>query len=292
MIESGKDLAQVCEQVAREYKSLYVLGGIGAPLKAAYKSRYCNNLPFNRKPERTKKIKDASEDTFGFDCVGLIKGLLWGWEGDINAVYGGAVYASRGVPDIGADGMIGICREVSGDFSNIQAGEAVWLPGHIGIYIGNGWAVECTHRWGDGVQVTAVHNLRSKEDGVPGRVWQKHGMLPYIAYAQQADASPVAFIRQVQAAIGAKVDGVAGAETLGKTVTLSRWCNACHPAVKPVQLRLATLGYTQVGAADGIAGPKFTAAVKAYQRDHGCVVDGVITAGKKTWRCLLGVENR
>ena len=170
-------------------------------------------------------------------------------------------------------------------------GEAVWVPGHIGVYVGDGCAVECTHRWNDGVQLTAVHNMGEK-NGYPGRLWEKHGKLPYVTYEAAVEKAqiPEAFIRQIQSAVGAKVDGIAGPETLSKTVTLSKWCNACHPAVKPVQLRLATLGYAQVGAADGIAGAKFTAAVKAYQRDHSCVVDGVITAGNKTWGCLLGIE--
>jgi len=60
--------------------------------------------------------------------------------------------------------------------------------------------------------------------------------------------------------------------------------------VKPVQKRLAALGYTQVGEADGIAGTKFTAAVQAFQRDSRCWVDGEITARNKTWRLLLGME--
>ena len=98
------------------------------------------------------------------------------------------------------------------------------------------------------------------------------------------------FVRQLQSVIGAAVDGIPGPETLGKTLTLSAVKNPRHPAVKLVQQRLNALGYTQVGVADGIAGRKFTAAVKAYQKDHGCVADGEITARNKTWRCLLGLE--
>ena len=102
--------------------------------------------------------------------------------------------------------------------------------------------------------------------------------------------APETFVRKLQSAIGAVVDGIAGPETLSKTPTLSATRNPRHPAVKPVQQRLQQLGYTQVGAADGIAGRKFTAAVKAFQKDHGCVCDGEITARAKTWRCLLGME--
>ena len=100
------------------------------------------------------------------------------------------------------------------------------------------------------------------------------------------------FIRDIQAAIGAKVDGIAGQETLSKTVTLSAARNRKHPAVRPVQKYLASLQYRSVGEADGIAGAKFTAAVKAYQKDvlGYRTPDGEITAGNKPWKSLLGMS--
>ena len=98
------------------------------------------------------------------------------------------------------------------------------------------------------------------------------------------------FIRDVQAVTGAAVDGIAGPETLSKTLTVSEQKNSAHPVVVPLQKRLAALGYTDVGEADGIAGPMFTAALVAYQEDHRCWVDGEITAGNKTWKTLLGME--
>lgn len=99
------------------------------------------------------------------------------------------------------------------------------------------------------------------------------------------------FIKDVQKACGAKVDGIAGPETLSKTVTISAKKNRTHPVVKIIQRRLDDLGYTEVGDDDGIAGPKFTSAVKHFQTDNKCrVVDGEITAQKTTWRILLGME--
>lgn len=98
------------------------------------------------------------------------------------------------------------------------------------------------------------------------------------------------FIRDVQKATGASVDGVAGKETISKTVTLSSKKNIRHSAVKAVQKRLYALGYVEVGKIDGIAGPKFTSAVAHFQQDNGCRVDGEITEQKKTWRKLLGME--
>ena len=97
------------------------------------------------------------------------------------------------------------------------------------------------------------------------------------------------FIKDVQSAIGAGVDGIAGPETLSKTITVSKSKNNKHAVVKPLQKYLNQLGF-QCGTVDGIAGTKFDTAVKAYQKAHGCVADGEITAKKKTWSCLLGLS--
>lgn len=94
------------------------------------------------------------------------------------------------------------------------------------------------------------------------------------------------FVMEVQAAIGAKTDGIPGAETLSKTVTVSKSKNRCHAVVEPIQKYLNSLGYS-CGAADCIAGSKFEAAVKAFQKANGCVVDGEITSKAKTWKKLL-----
>lgn len=98
------------------------------------------------------------------------------------------------------------------------------------------------------------------------------------------------FVRDVQKACDAKVDGIAGPETISKTVTLSAKKNDTHEAVRAVQKRLYELGYVEVGKADGIAGPKFTSAVAHFQQDNDCVVDGVVTAKNKTWKKLLGMK--
>lgn len=98
------------------------------------------------------------------------------------------------------------------------------------------------------------------------------------------------FIKDVQQVCGAKVDGIAGKETISKTPTISARRNRKHAVVKYIQKRLFALGYTEVGIADGIAGSKFTAAIKHYQTDNGCVIDGEITAKKTTWRKLLGMN--
>lgn len=97
------------------------------------------------------------------------------------------------------------------------------------------------------------------------------------------------FIKDVQKACGAAVDGIAGKETLDKTVTVSATKNRKHAVVKPIQKRLNALGY-KCGTADGIAGTKFTAAVKKFQKANGCTADGEITARRKTWQKLLAIK--
>ena len=185
---TNKELAAKLIDIAKNYKTLYVMGCFGAPMTPANKKRYTQNHSYNRQASRTAMINAASADTFGFDCVCLIKGVLWGWKGDKNAVYGGATYASNGVPDIGADSMIKVCKNVTTDFSHIEVGEAVWTEGHIGVYVGNGIAVECTPRWDNKVQITACNRSVS---GYNRRNWTKHGKLPYVKYEAGAEAPSV-----------------------------------------------------------------------------------------------------
>lgn len=94
------------------------------------------------------------------------------------------------------------------------------------------------------------------------------------------------FVKEVQAAIGAKVDGIAGSETLSKTVTVSKKKNNRHPVIKPIQKYLNSINFN-LGTPDGIAGDKFDKSVKKYQRLNNCVDDGEITKGKNTWKKLL-----
>lgn len=97
------------------------------------------------------------------------------------------------------------------------------------------------------------------------------------------------FVKEVQFVIGAKVDGIAGTETLSKTVTVSKTINNKHAVVKPIQKYLNSVGYP-CGTIDGIAGAKFDMAVKMFQRANRCVADGEITAQANTWKKLLRLK--
>ncbi len=133
--------------------------------------------------------------------------------------------------------------------------------------------------------------------GTPEKFMQtwKDGKTTATAVQQENAVSPTGyertqFIMDVQACTGSKVDGKAGPETIGNTITVSASKNRKHPVVTPLQKRLNALGYS-CGTVDGIAGPKFTAAVNAYQKKVLGYknLDGEITAKKKMWKSLLGM---
>ena len=176
------DFVNKAKDIANNYKTLYVMGCFGAPMNDKNKKRYTTNHTYNKQADRTKMINNASSDTFGFDCVCLIKGILWGWNGNKNHVYGGATYGSNGVKDMGADSIISstYCTDVSSDFNKIEVGEIVWMSGHVGIYIGNSQVVECTPAWKNKVQITKLSQ----------RKWLKHGKLKYVDYTVEKPVEP------------------------------------------------------------------------------------------------------
>ncbi len=259
MIETGKELAAKAAAVAKDHKTVYGLGCFGWTMTQANQERAIASYTYNAKPERANKLRSTDSETFAFDCVGFIKALLWGWCGDSSKPYGGALYVSNNVPDINANTMIGKCRDVTNDFSCIQPGEMVWMKGHIGIYLGDGLAAECTPKWDDGVQITAVHNI-GKKSGCNGRNWTRHGKLPWLSY-EDTFPIPLPILR-----IGCKGDSVTALQ----------------------QLLIANGLTCGVWGADGDFGAATMEAVQLYQAKKGLSPDGI--AGPKTMASLLGVK--
>lgn len=131
------------------------------------------------------------------------------------------------------------------------------------------------------------HSSTGSVPGISGNVDMNIG---YFDVVSNPTYSLNTFVREVQAACGASVDGIAGTETLSKTVTVSASVNNRHAVVAPLQRRLNSLGYN-CGTVDGIAGSKFTAAVNSYQKNvlGYSTLDGEITAKGKMWKSLLGM---
>ncbi len=249
-------------------KTLYVMGGFGAPLNETNKEKYINLYAYNRKPAVMASIRTASNDTFAFDCINLLKGILWGWCGDPSQIYGGAVYASNGVPDTNEKGLFQMCKDQTVSFKNIQPGEMLYMAGHAGIYIGDGLAIESTPAWKNKVQITAVMNIGIRAQ-YPGRYWEAHGKLPWINYNNQPAPAPV---------------------PSALTFTFSEiHTGSTGSDVKVLQTVLKGLNFKdknkKVLVIDGEFGECTYYALCNFQKSAGIAVDGI--AGPDTWNHLL-----
>lgn len=157
-------------------KTAYVFGSAGEPVTNELIDRKAKEQPSWYTAERIKNLKALSgKGYYGFDCSNLLKALFWGWTGEklTNGKYFN--YQSNTVQDKNADGIIGLCQNVSDDMSNLEIGEAMWFKGHIGIYVGvvNGVksVIDCTPSLNK-VCVNAISRQK----------WLKHGKLPWIDY--------------------------------------------------------------------------------------------------------------
>ncbi len=107
------------------------------------------------------------------DCVGLIKGYGWLDTSSLTIQYG-----TNGMPDYTADQMYGSAEENGTDYGTMDTmpdipGLALWKPGHIGVYIGGGYAVEA---------MGTTYGVVKTE--VAGRGWSGWCKLPYIKYIE------------------------------------------------------------------------------------------------------------
>lgn len=185
---TATEFAAKCRAAAENYHTVYMKGAFGAPVTQKIIDRLARLYPSWYTEKKQKELAALiGTDTFGFDCVCFIKGILWGWDGDLNAIYGGAVYESNGVPDFSVSGMAAYCTDISESFDRLAAGEVVSMPGHVGVYIGDGLCAECTVSYGGGVLLSACNR---KKEGYPTRVWSWHGKLRFVDYpAEQTEAS-------------------------------------------------------------------------------------------------------
>ena len=278
-VMTAKQFVETAKKIADKYTTLYVMGCFGAPMTPSNKQRYTTNCAYNRKPARTAMINAANANTFGFDCVNLIKGILWGWSGDRSAIYGGAKYASNGVPDVNADQIMNYCTGVSTDFSKIEAGEIVHLTGHVGIYVGNGLVVECTPAWNNNVQYSALGNKGSKA-GYHTRTWKNHGKLKFLDFSVPVPVNPdpIPVPEPVKDgdymfSVSTVQKGTKGADTM-----------LCQKLLKVDGFKGSN---GKVLKLDGECGDNTVYAIRSFQTSVGIGADGI--CGQKTWSKLLGV---
>lgn len=158
----------------------YLMGGYGCRLG---KDWYNESYGWNKSNAELIKSKyNTNPITFGFDCVCLIKSILWGFEGLSNEPYGGAVYDAK--TDYSVSEMMQTCEDLSTNFDIIQVGELVFLGNnHTGIYIGDGEVIESTPAWKCCVQKTLLPSRNTTNyDKLPVRKWDMHGHSNLIDY--------------------------------------------------------------------------------------------------------------
>lgn len=231
---NANDFVSQLKRIATEHKTVYAWGMFGSKITKSSVTSKAKQYP------EWYKSRDYSslygKNYYGFDCIGLIKAVLWGWSAEF-----GARYDSNEVPDVSANNMILRCLDVSSNFSDIAVGEFVWMQGHCGIYIGNGNVVESTPKWKNGVQITALSARR----------WLKHGKLPYLHYEEVKDTVVIEMSILKKGADGPQVK------------TLQR-------LLLSLGYDLGRYG------ADGDFGNKTDAAVRAYQKANKLTVDGEV----------------
>lgn len=263
---TAKELIEKAIDIAKNYKTIYMYAAYGFQVTDktinAKAKQNLNNWYTLRNINKLKAVANQTPPTWGFDCVNLYKAIFWGWNGDDSKEKGGAVYGANGVPDTNANGLFNRCLKKSDDFSTIQPGEAVWIKGHFGLYVGDNLVVECTPSWDDGVQITGLLNVK-KMEGYNNRRWTKHGFLPYVNYSGAENIKPE---------LPESVKPEAPAQT-SKPRILKKGDKGAE--VKELQQNLIKLGY-DLGtyADDGDFGSKTDEAVRNFQKDNGLTVDG------------------
>ena len=241
------------------------------------RSRKAEQYPSHYGTSRTARYKqDIAAKKICADCIGGIKGYAWtdGGSGVLESIGTGkpftSKYGANGCPDKGANSMFTYAKQKGMDWGVIGTlpeivGLALHKDGHVGVYVGNGYAVEW-RGYADGCIKTKV----------AGRGWTHWYRLTFIQYGPALPLTPdIPTDPSVRELF----------YTPGKAMPRGE-------DVRALQADLNALGYA-CGAADGIFGPKTSAAIVAFQRDHGLEVDGIV--GKQTRTALeeaLGASDR
>lgn len=112
------------------------------------------------------------------DCIGLVKGYMWCKDADD----GKPVYRSNGFPDVSADGQYTRSKRKGAAISTLpeEVGVLVFMPKHVGVYIGGGWVIEARgHAFG-------VVKTRLKD-----RPWTKWAYIDEIEYTKAAGSAEI-----------------------------------------------------------------------------------------------------
>lgn len=232
------------------------------------RARKAKQYPSHYKNSRTATYrKHIAAKLICMDCVGMIKGFFWTNGGkDVAAAIGNdnpisSKYGGNGMPDKSASGLLKWlkskgCKNGKIDSLPDVPGILLFSPGHVGVYVGGGEAVEA-RGFNYGVVRTKVKN----------RKWTEWAYLPksLLKYDSAPDSAPVI--------VPDKPASSTACCKLGERLLKLKSPYMTGDDVEEMQTHLNHLGY-DCGTADGVFGKKTRDGVKAFQRNNGLTVDG------------------
>ncbi|HMM32622.1 MAG TPA: hypothetical protein PKB13_12690, partial [Clostridia bacterium] len=177
---TNEHFAAFCEKMIGQP---YWFGTVIYKCTESLRSRKAAQYPSHYGSDRTARYKqDIAAKKVCADCIGGAKGYAWSGGGiDVLESIGtdktfSSAYGSNGCPDKGANSMFSYAKSKGMDWGVIGTlpeivGLALHKDGHIGYYVGNGYAVE----W----KGFAYGCVKTK---VAGRGWTHWYMLPFIHY--------------------------------------------------------------------------------------------------------------
>lgn len=171
--KNNLDLVKWCENAYKNGWG-YVYGGYGQVCTKQYLDQQASLYPGNN--EAGSEMRQVGEKWLGkrvVDCIGLIKSYAW-----YNADSDQITVGSNGFTDCGANTIRNNVKE-GGAISTMPdiPGLAVWMDGHIGVYVGNGEVVEA--------QGTAYGVVKTQ---LKNRGWTKWMKIPNIKYIEDKES--------------------------------------------------------------------------------------------------------
>lgn len=238
------------------------------------RSRKAAQYPSHYGSSRTSRYRgDISKKKVCADCVGLIKGYCWtggglgviesiGTDNDISSKYG-----ANGCPDKSANSMFTYAKSKGCAWGTMDSlpevpGIALRSDGHVGVYVGGGYAVE-----------ERGFNYGCVKTKVASRKWTHWFQLPFVDYGD-AVFTGGSYV---------KPDSAQTEYTLG-TRTVKKGSKGTD--VKALQEFLLQLEYSlpKYGA-DGEFGSETETALKKFQKKVGIKQDGIY--GSETHTALM-----
>ena len=251
----------------------YWYGTCGYKATSSLLYRKAKQYPSHYGSSRTNRYKqDIANREVVCDCIGGAKGYAWtgGGQAMLDAIGTdksvSSTYGAHGCPDKGANSMFSYAKSKGCAWGTMATlpevpGLALTKDGHVGYYIGNGWAVE----W-QGFASGCVRTQVSK------RPWTHWYALPFLDYGDVLQTAPVH-----------TPDTPATEYTLGSR-SLEKGAKGTD--VKTMQELLLQLDFSlpKYGA-DGSFGAETLSALKAFQSKAGIKADGIY--GSETHAALM-----